>query len=144
MDAFPHHYTATASSVPEANVTLRGDGLPDLQAAPPAEFGGPGNEWSPETLLVAAIANCFVLTFKAIADASRVEWVDLACTVEGTLDRVEKVTRFTAFTVKPTLTVTGDADEDKLRKLLEKAEHNCLISNSLDAEMTLAPVIQRG
>ena len=35
-----------------------------------AEFGGPGDLWSPETMLAGAVAGCFILTFRAAARAS--------------------------------------------------------------------------
>jgi hypothetical protein len=33
----------------------------------PREFDGRGNQWSPESLLAAALADCFVLSFRAVA-----------------------------------------------------------------------------
>jgi organic hydroperoxide reductase OsmC/OhrA len=102
-----------------------------LVSAAPEEFGGPGHCWSPETLPVASVADCFILTFRAIARASKLDWVELSCEVVGTLDRVERVTQFTHFLVKPRLVLLADGDEGLALKLLEKAEHGCLISNSL-------------
>ena len=112
-------------------------GLEAIGTASPAEFGGPGDRWSPETLLVAAVADCFILTFKAIAGASKFDWLDLQCEVEGKLDRVERVTRFTAFDIRARLTVPAGTDEQKARHILEKSEAVCLISNSLNGEKTL-------
>jgi len=88
MQAYPHHYHAAAHIRTGVNVSLESPGLERIESAAPAEYGGPGNLWSPETLLVAAVADCFVLTFKAIARASSLEWVSLQCQVEGVLDRV--------------------------------------------------------
>jgi organic hydroperoxide reductase OsmC/OhrA len=47
------------------------------------------------------------------------------------LDRVDKVARFTDFHQTVVLEVRAGADEAKAMKLLEKAEHVCLITNSL-------------
>ncbi len=137
MQDFPHHYHVKASAGPDDNVTIESGDMPQLLSAPPAEFGGPGNQWSPEHLLTASIADCFVLTFRAIAQASRLEWSDLEVSAEGVLDRVERVTRFTAFTVTAKLTVQADTDADKAKSLMEKAEANCLVTNSLDADCHL-------
>lgn len=137
MQDFPHHYHVQASASPQDNVTLESGGLPQLISAPPAEFGGPGDQWSPEHLLAASVADCFILTFRAIAQASRLEWSDLEVSAEGVLDRVERVTRFTGFTVTAKLTVPADTKTDKAHSLLEKAEANCLITNSLDADCHL-------
>ena len=80
MQGLPHEYLVTASADAEGTVTLGCDGLDDIQSSPPAQFGGPGTQWSPEDLLVAAIADCLVLTFRAIARASRLEWNSIECT----------------------------------------------------------------
>jgi peroxiredoxin-like protein len=121
---------------------VEAEGLPDLVTAPPAEFGGPGDRWSPETLLVAAVADCFVFTFRAVARASKVEWTDLVCDVEGVLDRVEGRTRFTEMHVRATLRVPEGTEEKRARRALEKAEKSCLITNSLSAESHLETVVQ--
>ena len=102
MQEFPHHYqVATHVAGAEGEVVITGAGLPDLRTAPPVEFGGPGDRWSPETLLVAAVCDCFVLGFKAIADASRLTWTALDVQVTGTLDRIDRKMRFTHFASPP-------------------------------------------
>jgi len=133
MQDFPHRYSVAALARVEGEVTLESAGLAGLASAPPSEFGGPGDRWSPETLLVAAVADCFVLSFRAVARASKLDWVSLRCEVEGTLNRVERVTQFTAFIVRASLQVPPGTDPDRARGLLEKAEKICLISNSLKA-----------
>lgn len=137
MQKLPHLYSVTAQSNPSSHVTLSGDNVPELDSAPPPQFGGPGGHWSPEDLLVAAIADCFILTFKAVSRASKFEWHTLSCSVDGTLDRIEKATQFTAFTVRAELTLEDGADQEKAQQLLEKSEHACLISNSLKAPVHL-------
>jgi organic hydroperoxide reductase OsmC/OhrA len=83
------------------------------------------------------VANCFLLTFRAIARASKFEWQQLDCRVEGTLERVDGSSRFTRFVSHVTLHVPAGADADRAKLLLEKAEHGCLISNSLSAKREL-------
>lgn len=141
MQDLPHHYHVKANAAADGDVKLSADNLPMLLSAPPAEFGGSGDRWSPESLLVAAIADCFVLTFRAIARASKLDWVSLSCEVEGTLDRVEKVTSFTAFKITATLHVPADTEEPRAHRLLEKAEAGCLITNSLSGTTQLNAVI---
>ena len=137
MQDLPHHYVVSANAATTSNVELSSDGLPDLETAGPAEFGGPGDVWSPETLLVGAVADCLILSFRAIARASRFDWQSLACHAEGVLDRVDRVTQFTRFDLKTVLTVPAGTDPDKARRLLEKAERSCLITNSMKAESHL-------
>jgi peroxiredoxin-like protein len=142
MENFPHHYKASAAAQPEGDVRLEGERLTPLSSAPPVQFGGPGNRWSPETLLVAAVADCFVLSFRAIAQASKLAWLSLSCEVVGTLDRVEKVTKFTEFKVRASLRVPPETKEERVRRILEKAEESCLITNSLSGKVQLEAEIK--
>ncbi len=137
MNPLPHHYTVHSHAAAEGSVALSARGLPTLQSAPPAEFGGPGDQWSPETLLMAAVADCFVLTFRAIARASELEWKELDCRAEGKLDRVERITRFVSIQLQADLTLAPGGDPESAQRLLEKAEKACLISNSLDLTVDL-------
>lgn len=137
MDALPHHYRANGTGRSTGDVGLTADRLAMLQSASPAEFGGPGDRWSPETLLVGAVADCFILTFRAVANASKVSWASLECDVTGTLDRVDGAMQFTHFEMTAHLVVPTAADADRARHALEKAERNCLISNSLKASVAL-------
>lgn len=139
--ALPHHYEISASALFEGEITLNGTGIPTLASAPPAQFGGPGNQWSPEDLLVGSLADCFILTFRAIAKASKLEWIDIECSAQGKLERVDRVTQFTSFNIQARLTVGADTDPESARKLLEKAESNCLITNSLRASVHLQPEV---
>lgn len=141
MENFPHHYTVTGKAAPDTHVDLSSEGVAVIPSAPPTQFGGPGDKWSPESLLVAAIADCFILTFKAIARASKFEWKSLECEVEGILDRPEKVTKFTAFHIKARLEVATGTKQDLAMRLLEKAENACLITNSLSGEKHLSSVV---
>jgi len=137
MQGLPHRYQISAHAETGGNVILKADGLPQLISAPPAQFVGPGDQWSPEHLLVASVADCFILTFRAVAQASKLAWSNLEASAEGILERVDRVTRFTTITISATLTVSADTDIDKARQLLEKAEAACLITNSLSAETHL-------
>lgn len=137
MQPFPHHYPVTATVSNESNVRLTTPGTAAIKSAGPLEFGGPGDLWSPESLLSAAVADCFVLSFRAIARKARLDWSKLDCHVNGTLDKVDGVTRFTDFAVSAQLKIGDEADAAKAEKLLRKAEKACLITNSLIAESHL-------
>ena len=113
-----------------------------LRSASPAEFDGPGDRWSPETLLAGAVADCFILTFRAIAKASGVSWISLECEVTATLDRVDRLAQFTHFDMTAHLVVPHGVNADQARHALEKAERTCLISNSLKASTALAATVE--
>ena len=142
MQGFPHSYLASASGGNEGSVVVSGDGLPDLDTQAPPQFGGPEGVWSPETMLSAAVANCFILSFRAIARASKFEWTALECDVEGVLDRPERTTFFTAFNIHAVLNVPADAKVELAQRLLEKAEQICLVTASLKSEIVLTTEVQ--
>lgn len=138
MHPFPHLYRVSGSmGADSAAVRLESPGLPALDSAPPVEFDGPGGHWSPETLLVSAIADCYLLSFKAVAAASKFPWLALQCDVQGKLDRIERTTLFTHFDIHAQLTLPPGADHARAQQLLEKSKSVCLISNSVKGEIQL-------
>jgi len=144
MHPYPHLYRTSATAQPEDVVRIDSGGLPGLDTTPPPEFGGPEGHWSPETLLVASVADCFILTFRAIARASKLDWLDLSCEADGTLDRVGGVTKFTRFDLRARLALPAGGDADKAEKLLHKSEAACLVTRSLSAEVHLQTEISEG
>jgi organic hydroperoxide reductase OsmC/OhrA len=137
VKAYPHVYGASAAGASSGTVVVHAADLPDLETAPPPEFDGPGGVWSPETLLVASIADCFILTFRGVARAAQVEWETLEAHVEGTLERTGGVTQFTRYLTRAVLTVKPTVDTAKARELLERAERLCLVANSLRGDRVL-------
>ena len=142
MQTLPHRYRVNGTGRRAGDVELTAERLTMLRSASPPEFDGPGDRWSPETLLVGAVADCFILTFRAIAKASGLSWTSLDCEVTGTLDRVDRVTQFTHFAMTAHLVAPAGVDAVAVRQMLEKAERNCLISSSLKAPITLVAAVE--
>ena len=137
MHPFPHHYIVHAAVRPDGDVPLSADGMRVIESAPPKEFDGPGNQWSPEGLFTASVADCFVLNFRAIAKISKFAWTHLDAKTQGTLDRADGKMRFTRFDTHARLQVPEGTDVERAKKLLEKAELTCLVANSLNSERHL-------
>jgi len=142
MHPFPHTYQVSVEAAAEGDVAVSAEGLPAFASASPPEFDGPGGRWSPESLLCSAAASCFILTFRAVAKASKFDWRSLACQVEGTLERKDGVIRFTRMATHAVLGVNAGTDNATAQRLLEKAERGCLVANSLTAERVLTTDIQ--
>jgi peroxiredoxin-like protein len=142
MKPFPHHYEVSAACAPEGEVTLSSAGVEELKSSPPQEFDGPGDRWSPELLLLAALSDCFVLSFRAMAQASRFEWRSLDCRASGTLDRVDGRMRFTSIRLAARLALAAGAREDRAQRLLERAEKGCPIGSSLAVPVELETRIE--
>jgi uncharacterized OsmC-like protein len=137
MQDYPHRYKASAKGGSEGIIDTGSPGLETIPTMPPAEFGGPGDMWSPETMLVASVASCFILTFRAVARASKFDWNSLTVEVEGILDRIDRKTQFTEFHIDLTLYLPSGADALKAHRLSEKSEQICLITNSLTSKKIL-------
>jgi organic hydroperoxide reductase OsmC/OhrA len=145
MKPLPHHYTVTASASGGSDVALMSPGLARFMSAAPKEFDGPGDRWSPETLLVGAVADCFVLTFRAIAGAMRLNWIDIVCEGTGTVGRMAGTTLFTSIELHATLKISDANEVERARDSLARTEKVCLISNSLRCDVIVrAEVIAAG
>jgi len=79
MHPFPHIYPVTATASHDSAVSLAAPRVDAIESMGPVEFGGPGDRWSPESLLVAAVADCFVLTFRAISRVARLDFRSPVC-----------------------------------------------------------------
>lgn len=137
MKDFPHNYAITSVMSNDGQVSLETINAPKMVITAPPEFGGPAGNWSPETLLVASVASCFLLTYRALANASKLDWQSFSCDVSGRLDSVDKVMQFTEFTITANLIVNNSNDIEKAERLLKKSEDSCLIRNSLIPKIIL-------
>ena len=99
-------------------------------AAPP-EFGGEPGLWTPENLLLGAVVTCYVATFRAIAEASKLFFSGMDVFGEGTIEKQDGGLRFTRILLRPVVTIEREDDRERTQKLIEKAERTCLISRSL-------------
>jgi uncharacterized OsmC-like protein len=106
------------------------------------EFGGPGDAWTPEHLLLASVQTCFLFTLRAIARVSKLEFVGLELDTTGTVDRREGVTRFTDIVLRPRLTVPAGTDRARVLHVIEKVEKACLVSASLSTPVRLEAVVE--
>ena len=144
MKPLPHVYHAQLVGAAEGYAVVSVPGIPELRTAPPADFDGPGDAWSPEHLLLAAVETCFLFTLQAVARASKLEFTSLHLEANGTVDRKEGATRFTEIVLRPRLTLPAGGDRNRAMRVLEKSEKACLISASLSTPIRLEPEIVSG
>jgi peroxiredoxin-like protein len=137
MHPFPHCYDAQLIGGPSGYGEVTTGGVPPLRSAPPAQFGGPGDAWSPEHLLLAAVETCFLFTLRAVARASGVEFSTVAVSADGTVDRIDGVTRFTNIVLHVRAEIPAASDEARMRQVIDKSEHACLVSASLSTPVRL-------
>lgn len=139
-----YEYHTSVSWTSEKKGLVSAGGLPTLEVAVPPEFNGHEGIWSPEHLLVAAVASCIMNTFLAIAEASKFSFEGYESSARGLLEKTDSGYRFTTIEVEVGLTVAEEQAVAKGIRLLQKAEENCFVSNSVEAQVTLVPSVKVG
>lgn len=110
-------------------------------ATPPQFPKGVDGVWSPEHFFTAAVNSCFMTTFLAVAENSKLEFTTFSCESEGILDKVDGKYIMTEIILKPHLNIVNEAEAEKAERILHKSESACLISNSIKSQVTLQPTI---
>jgi organic hydroperoxide reductase OsmC/OhrA len=110
----------------------KSDSAPNaLHFAAPPQFGGLEGRWTPEDLLITALASCFTTTFHTIAGYSKFEYTDLAVEAEGTVVKTNNGYGFSEIVIRPSLTISGEQSRGRAIGLLHKAKKLCLVSRAL-------------
>lgn len=113
-------------------------GVPRLiHFSAPPEFGGEPGVWTPEHFLLAAVASCFIETFKAVARASKLDFQGIEVEVAGVIEKEAGGLRFTKITIQPALIIYDDAAQELALRVLNKAERNCLVARSLSSSIAV-------
>lgn len=136
-------YTTEVEWTGSRHGELRAPTLPSLNVDAPPEFKGHEGVWTPEHLFVASVNSCFMTTFLAIAENSKLEFLKFKAEAEGTLEDVEgQGLMITHVTLRPKLVVKHSRDAERALRIFQKAEKHCLISNSIRSETTIEPQVE--
>jgi organic hydroperoxide reductase OsmC/OhrA len=121
---------------------IRGPSLSAVTVGAAPEFKGREGMWSPEHLFVASLNTCFMLTFLAIAENSKLPLVSFSSTAKGKLEKVPGSSyQITEIVVKPTVVIASANDLGRMPRILEKAKENCFVSNSIKCVIKIEPEV---
>lgn len=110
----------------------------NIEVATPPQFPkGMENIWSPEHLFTAAVSSCLMTTFLAIAENSKLDFVNFECNSKGKLEQIDGKFLMTEVILEPVVTIKNESEREKAEKVLQKSEANCLISNSVKSKITM-------
>jgi len=139
-----HHYEVNIDWKSERKGTMHSPGLsPSVEVATPPEFpGGMEGYWSPEHLFVASVNSCLMTTFLAIAENSRLEFTSFTSKAVGTLEKVDGTFMISEITLSPVVAIPDESAVDRTKRILEKAEAACLISNSIKSKINFNPSVE--
>lgn len=114
-----------------------------IEVATPPEFtNGIAGIWSPEHLFVAAAGSCFMTTFLAIAEKSKLEFENFSCHTSGILEKKDNKMMITSITLHPIVVVSKEDMVNKGLKMLFLSHQSCLILNSVKSEIFFMPHVQ--
>ena len=83
-----YSYSTEVEWTGERHGDLRAPVLPQLQIDAPPEFKGHDGVWTPEHLFVASVNSCFMTTFLAIAENSKLDIVSFKAGATGKLEKL--------------------------------------------------------
>lgn len=126
---------------PELNIE-NGNNNACIEVATPPEFpkGVPG-VWSPEHLFTAAVSSCLMTSFLAVAENSKLDFVNFSCKSKGKLDRVDGKFMMNEILLEPTVIIKDEKDRARAERVLLKSESICLITRSIKAEVKMNSTI---
>ena len=98
---------------------------------------------NPEQLLVMAASSCQLLWFLHLAAKARIDVVAYEDDASAVMPEDDQPMRITEITLRPRITVSGNAGEERIRKLVDTAHEHCYIANSLNSSMVIEPTVER-
>ena len=136
-----HTYRVVAWWASGKTGLVKSDSAPNtIHFTTPPQFGGMEGRWSPEDLLLSAVASCFTSTFHALAEHSSFHFADLEVEVQGCVNKSESGYMFSEIVIRPTVKISTDEDRMRAERLMEKAKRLCLVSRALAVSQIRAPV----
>lgn len=137
-----YFYTTDVEWIGERRGDLGAPNLPGLVVDAPPEFNGHEGSWTPEHLFVASVNSCFMTTFLAIAENSKFDFVSLRIEANGKLEKLDgQGFMITEIVLRPRLALRDARGTERALRILQKAERNCLISNSIKTQVTVEPEV---
>ena len=140
-----HNYRVVAWWASGKTGLVKSDSAPNaIHFTTPPQFGGMEGRWSPEDLLLSAVASCFTSTFHALSERSSFHFTDLEVEVQGCVNKSESGYMFSEIVIRPTVKISTDEERPRAERLLEKAKQLCLVSRALAVTQKFEPLVQAG
>ncbi len=122
-------------------VAITGPDRPPIDGAAARAFHGDATRWNPEELLIAALAECHLLSYLHVATRAGVVVVSYADDATGELEVSRDGSgRLTSVTLRPRVVVSSGAVE-AARALHDDAHRVCFIANSVNFPVVVEPVV---
>jgi organic hydroperoxide reductase OsmC/OhrA len=127
---FPHRYEISLSRQSDHSAVIHNDSASPVAGGVPPQFDGKPGFWSPEELLMSAVALCFMTTFQSFALKERIEILSYTSSAVGILDKTQAGLLFTQIELQIKIRVNRGVRETVI-PLIERSKKYCIISNTL-------------
>ncbi len=136
-----HSYRVAAWWTSGRTGLAKSDSAPNaIHFTAPKEFGGLEGRWTPEELLLAAVAGCFTTTVRSIS-GDQFDFTDLQVEASGTVRKAQSGYGC-EIVIRPTLKIACSEERERALDLLKKAERLCLVSRALGTNLRFEPKIE--
>lgn len=138
-----HAYRVSAWWTAGRTGLVKSDSAPNaIHFTAPTEFGGLEGRWTPEELLLAAIACCYTTTLGMISASSDFRFTDLQVEASGTIRKAESGYSFTEIVLCPSIKIASAEESDRALDLLRRAEKLCLVSRAIGTKLQFKPQLE--
>ena len=104
-------------------------------------LGGMDGRWTPQDLLLGAIASSFTTTFRMLAEKSKFEHTDLQVEVQAVLNQAATGYSLSEVHMRAHLTIPDEAEQARAIKLLHMTRSSCAVSSSLSFQQIFEPLV---
>lgn len=116
----------------DRDCVLRAEGKPELPGSADRTFHGDASRWNPEELLLAALAQCHLLSYLHVAADRGVTVVEYADSPVGRMQQVGRGGHFTEVVLRPRVRITDPAQVELATRLHHDASEVCFIAASVN------------
>ncbi len=138
MPTFPLTFEvlSDADSGIQKSWTTKASDLPPIEVSIPIEFGGGVKAYSPEDLFAQSILSCIIAMYKVYCGYASLTFEKIHAKARLSMDK-SSANILIITHIDITIQVTGAADIEKAKSLLEKALKDCPVSNAIQVKKTV-------
>ncbi|PPF58997.1 MULTISPECIES: OsmC family protein [unclassified Rathayibacter] len=120
-------------------LTVTAEGPAPILASADTPFRGDADRWNPEQLLLAALAQCHLLSYLHVAVKNGVVVTGYTDDAVGSMLQEGESGRFTSVTLRPRVTVAEESMVAIAQTLHAEASRLCFIANSVNFPVSHEP-----
>ena len=123
------------------DLLISAEGNPPIEGSADKPFRGTPERWNPEELLLAALAQCHMLSYLHVATKHGVVVTEYEDDAVGTMEQVGEGGHFTSVTLRPVVTISA-GDPVVAEQIHAEASALCFIASSVNFPVRHEPVIR--